>query len=88
MDGTGQWSDRRVWVPGSGRNVKRRASVHSRAMAKARLYAIPASHPSYAASLMLERKGIPYSRVDLLLGEVQQQVVYAAHRAVTTFLRV
>jgi glutathione S-transferase len=32
---------------------------------KARLYAIPASHPSYAAQLMLERKGIPYSRVDL-----------------------
>jgi glutathione S-transferase len=32
---------------------------------KARLYAIPASHPSYAAQVMLERKGIPYSRVDL-----------------------
>ena len=34
-------------------------------MTKARLYAIPASHPSFAAGLMLERKGIPYSRVDL-----------------------
>ena len=32
---------------------------------KARLYAIPASHPSFAAALMLDRKGIPYSRVDL-----------------------
>jgi glutathione S-transferase len=32
---------------------------------KARLYAIPASHPSFAAQVMLERKGIDYSRVDL-----------------------
>jgi glutathione S-transferase len=32
---------------------------------KARLYAIPASHPSFAAELMLARKGVPYSRVDL-----------------------
>jgi glutathione S-transferase len=32
---------------------------------KARLYAIPASHPAYAAGLMLDRKGIAYSRVDL-----------------------
>jgi glutathione S-transferase len=32
---------------------------------KARLYAIPASHPSYAVQVMLERKGIRYSRVDL-----------------------
>jgi glutathione S-transferase len=32
---------------------------------KARLYAIPASHPSFATELMLERKGIEYSRVDL-----------------------
>jgi glutathione S-transferase len=32
---------------------------------KVRLYAIPASHPSFAVGLMLERKGIPYSRVDL-----------------------
>jgi len=32
---------------------------------KARLYAIPASHPSFAVELMLERKGVPYSRVDL-----------------------
>jgi glutathione S-transferase len=31
----------------------------------ARLYGIPASHPVYAATLMLERKGIAYSRVDL-----------------------
>jgi glutathione S-transferase len=32
---------------------------------KARLYAIPASHPSFAVQVMLERKGIPYSRIDL-----------------------
>ena len=32
---------------------------------KARLYAIPASHPAFATELMLERKGIEYSRVDL-----------------------
>jgi glutathione S-transferase len=33
---------------------------------KARLYVIPASHPSIAAALMLEHKGIPYKRTDLL----------------------
>jgi glutathione S-transferase len=32
---------------------------------KARLYGIPASHPTFAAQVMLERKGIPFSRVDL-----------------------
>jgi glutathione S-transferase len=32
----------------------------------ARLYVIPASHPSIAVELMLERKGIPYKRTDLL----------------------
>lgn len=31
-----------------------------------RLYVIPGSHPSMSARLMLERKGIPYKRVDLL----------------------
>lgn len=33
---------------------------------KARLYGIPASHPVTAADLMLDHKGIEYSRVDLL----------------------
>jgi len=33
---------------------------------EARLYVIPASHPSIAARLMLEHKGIPYKRTDLL----------------------
>lgn len=33
---------------------------------KARLYVIPASHPSITAQLMLEHKGIPYKRTDLL----------------------
>jgi glutathione S-transferase len=32
----------------------------------ARLYVIPASHPSIATQLMLEHKGIPYKRTDLL----------------------
>ncbi len=32
---------------------------------KATLYVIPGSHPAMAARLMLERKGIPYKRVDL-----------------------
>ena len=31
-----------------------------------RLYVIPASHPSMTARLMLEHKGIPYKRVDLM----------------------
>ncbi len=34
----------------------------------ARLFTIPASHPSWAARLMLERKGIAYRRVDLVEG--------------------
>ena len=33
---------------------------------KARLFTIPASHPSWTARLMLERKGIAYSRIDLV----------------------
>ncbi len=32
----------------------------------ARLYVIPGSHPSMAARLMFERKGIPYTRRDLI----------------------
>lgn len=32
----------------------------------ARLFVIPASHPSISAELMLEHKGIPYKRTDLL----------------------
>lgn len=32
----------------------------------ARLYVIPGSHPSLAARLMLERKGLQYRRVDLI----------------------
>jgi glutathione S-transferase len=31
-----------------------------------RLYVIPASHPSIATALMLEHKGIPYKRTDLM----------------------
>ena len=32
----------------------------------ATLYVIPGSHPSMAARLMLERKGVEYKRVDLM----------------------
>ncbi len=32
-----------------------------------KLYVIPGSHPSKAAELMLEHKGIPYKRVDLVM---------------------
>jgi glutathione S-transferase len=35
---------------------------------KATLYVVPASHPSMAGRLMLERKGIDYRRVDLMPG--------------------
>ena len=35
-------------------------------MGDAKLYVIPASHPSRGAMLMLDRKGIPYERVDLM----------------------
>jgi glutathione S-transferase len=33
-----------------------------------RLYVIPASHPATSAMLMLDHKGIPYKRVDLMPG--------------------
>ncbi|HEY0390656.1 MAG TPA: glutathione S-transferase N-terminal domain-containing protein [Solirubrobacterales bacterium] len=33
---------------------------------QARLFVIPASHPSITAELMLEHKGVPYKRTDLL----------------------
>ena len=32
----------------------------------AKLYVLPASHPSKAAELMLERKGVPFKRRDLI----------------------
>ena len=35
-------------------------------MAEAKLYVIPGSHPSRTARRMLEIKGIPYKRVDLI----------------------
>jgi glutathione S-transferase len=40
---------------------------------RATLFALPASHPSLAAQLMLEHKGVAYRRIDL---------VAAAHRAI------
>ena len=47
------------------------------AMPTARLYVIPGSHPSLAARLMLEAKGVPYKRVDLV-PVVSKAVVRAA----------
>jgi len=44
---------------------------------QARLYSIPGSHPSFAARLMLERKGIPFKRTDLM-PVVSKGVVRAA----------
>jgi glutathione S-transferase len=35
-------------------------------MGEAKLYVIPGSHPSHSAMLMLDRKGIPFKRVDLI----------------------
>jgi glutathione S-transferase len=35
-------------------------------MGDAKLYVIPGSHPSRSAMLMLERKGIPFKRIDLI----------------------
>jgi glutathione S-transferase len=35
-------------------------------MAEAKLYVIPGSHPSQSAMLMLDRKEIPYKRIDLM----------------------
>ncbi len=35
-------------------------------MPEAKLYVIPGSHPSKTVMLMLDRKGIPYKRVDLM----------------------
>jgi glutathione S-transferase len=47
-------------------------------MSEAKLYVIPGSHPSRSAMLMLERKGIPYKRVDLM--PVISKGILRAHR--------
>jgi glutathione S-transferase len=47
-------------------------------MGGAKLYVIPGSHPSRTAMLMLDRKGIPYKRVDLM--PVISKGVVRAHR--------
>ena len=41
-------------------------------MAENKLYVIPGSHPSLAASLMLDRKGIPFKTVDMIPGPLKQ----------------
>ena len=40
-------------------------------MEEAKLYVIPGSHPSRSAMLMLDRKGIPFKRVDLMPVDLQ-----------------
>ena len=47
-------------------------------MKKATLFTVPASHPSRGAELMLEHKGVPYRRIDLIT---------AAHRLLLRALR-
>jgi glutathione S-transferase len=47
-------------------------------MGEAKLYVIPGSSPSRAAILMLERKGIPFKRVDLM--PVMSKTLLRAHR--------
>jgi glutathione S-transferase len=41
-------------------------------VAENKLYVIPGSHPSLAAGLMLERKGIPFKTVDMIPGPLKQ----------------
>ena len=43
-----------------------RSSHTMHRVGEAKLYVIPGSHPSTTARLMLERKGVPYKRVDLI----------------------
>ena len=38
---------------------------------EAHLYVLPASHPAFTARLMLEYKGIPYKRTDLMPVDLQ-----------------
>src|SRR5262249_15061249 len=58
----------------SGRGSKRRGRqfAYTLHVGEAKLYVIPGSHPSRAAGLMLERKGIPYKRVDMIPGPLKQ----------------
>ena len=49
-------------IAGSMRAVE---PMHRIVAVEARLYVDPASHPSIAARLMLEHKGIAYKRTDL-----------------------
>ena len=54
-----------VWVlPMSTARSIRRIMLHG--PWKAKLYVIPASHPSRTAAMMLDAKGIPFKRVDLM----------------------
>jgi glutathione S-transferase len=50
---------------------------YDRAVAQNKLYVIPASHPSMAASLMLDHKGIPFKRVDMIPGPIKQLALRA-----------
>jgi glutathione S-transferase len=47
-------------------------------MGEAKLYVIPGSSPSRAAMLMLDRKGIPFKRVDLM--PIMSKTLLRAHR--------
>jgi glutathione S-transferase len=56
--------DREQHAPGIIAGSSRR--IGSPPVPEARLYVIPGSHPSMTARLMLELKGIPYKRTDLM----------------------
>ena len=73
--GAVEGADVRLGVPYV--NGQQHARDYDGAVATARLFVIPGSHPSLAARLMLEAKGIPYKRVDLV-PVVSKGVVRAA----------
>jgi glutathione S-transferase len=68
-----------MWPAGRGRppGGDRPFHIGSRLLKKATLFAVPASHPSLAAELMLRHKGVPYRRIDLIT---------AAHRRLMRLL--
>jgi len=47
----------------------------------ARLYALPGSHPSVTAELTLQRKGIDYRRLDLVVMRVERGTAYVMRLA-------
>src|SRR5262245_13012484 len=59
-------------IIGQGSQPRGTPFAYSQHVGEAKLYVIPASHPSTAAKLMLDRKGIPFKRVDMIPGPLKQ----------------